>query len=255
MLEIQKYLQDNTLEDLKNNFGIKTTFHEDGRVILNYHQIDSYKHKYNPIVLECRGLVLDRNNNFELVARSFPRFFNLGEHRESQDRFVWEGSTATDKEDGCFGYNTQLNIWGGGKIKIGEVVSKKLKPVLVGLDKNGNLVPCEITDWHNNGKKDNWLDIFTNNNKTKLRVTTNHSINLNNEWKPAINAKIGDSLISYCRCPDQKTSHLIRSSLLGDGYLQKNGSGARFDEFEENWCIIKSLLVWDITRKCFIRVN
>lgn len=78
-MKIQDWLRNNggNLELLEQQLGIKTTCHEDGRVIFNYSQIDSPKQ--NPIVMECRGLVLDMNNNWELVARSFPRFFNYGE--------------------------------------------------------------------------------------------------------------------------------------------------------------------------------
>ena len=51
---------------LKEQLGIKPTFHEDGRVLLNYHQIDSPK--THPMVMQCRQLTLDSNNNYELVA-------------------------------------------------------------------------------------------------------------------------------------------------------------------------------------------
>lgn len=87
-----------TLTTIKDELGIKSTVHDDGRVILNYDQIESPK--LNECVRECRGLVLDSNNDWELVARAFPRFFNLGENRQEQDEFLWHGSIATDKEDG-----------------------------------------------------------------------------------------------------------------------------------------------------------
>lgn len=78
-MKIQDWLRNNggNLELLEEQLGIKSNCHEDGRVILNYDQINSPKN--NDLVRECRGLVLDKNNNWELVARSFSRFFNLGE--------------------------------------------------------------------------------------------------------------------------------------------------------------------------------
>jgi hypothetical protein len=87
-----------TLTTIKEDLGIKSNLHEDGRVILNYDMIESPK--LNGLARECRGLVLDTNNNWALVARAFTRFFNLGEHRPEQDGFIWPGSIATDKEDG-----------------------------------------------------------------------------------------------------------------------------------------------------------
>ncbi len=86
------------LENLHNLLGIKNTCHPDGRVILNYDMRESPK--THEVVRECRGLTLDINNNWDLVARSFDRFFNLGEYREEQDNFDWDNCWATDKADG-----------------------------------------------------------------------------------------------------------------------------------------------------------
>lgn len=104
MLNVQKYLQSGkTLEDLNKDYGIKNNPHpEDGRVILNYDQIDSSKHKLEPIVRECRGLVLDRFDNWKLVTRGFYRFFNFGENAEDTAKFDWPTCAATDKEDGSY---------------------------------------------------------------------------------------------------------------------------------------------------------
>lgn len=96
------------LNYLNDHLGIKVREHEDGRVILNYDQIKSPK--TDPIVRECRGLVLDKNNDWNLVARSFERFFNLGEHLEEQNNFVWEDCIATDKADGSLAI---VYFWNG----------------------------------------------------------------------------------------------------------------------------------------------
>lgn len=98
MLEIQRYLIKNSLQQLQDEYSIKVTKHEDGRRILNYHQIDSYSKRFDPIVRECRGLVLDKDN--VLVARAFKRFFNLGEYCKEQDNFQWENSYSAEKVDG-----------------------------------------------------------------------------------------------------------------------------------------------------------
>lgn len=100
MLEIQNWLRYNNgnLELLEQQLGITAKEHEDGRVIFNYSQINSPKN--NPIVKECRGIVLDKNNNWALVAKSFNRFFNLGELPDLDRNFNWESSFALDKEDG-----------------------------------------------------------------------------------------------------------------------------------------------------------
>lgn len=103
MLNVQKWLMQDSknplvaLNNLKDQLGIKYTLHDDGRVILNYNQLESPK--TNPIVRECRGLTLQMES-WDLVARSFYRFFNLGEHRDEQDDFDWSKCWATDKHDG-----------------------------------------------------------------------------------------------------------------------------------------------------------
>lgn len=99
MLEIQRWLIQNNsnYKLLEEQLGIKANFHEDGRVILNYSQIDSPK--LNPIVREARGLVLDREHN--LVAKSFSRFFNWNEGTKAEmDSFDWKNCKITHKEDG-----------------------------------------------------------------------------------------------------------------------------------------------------------
>lgn len=65
--------------------------------VFNYSQINSPK--THPVVHECRGLVLERGS-WELVAKPFDRFFNLGEALELQNGFDYSNCYATDKEDG-----------------------------------------------------------------------------------------------------------------------------------------------------------
>lgn len=98
MLAVQKYLNSGkSLDDLYNEFNITSTYDKStGLVILNYGYDDSKK--THPIVRECRALVLDANNNFNLVARSFPRFFNLGE--VENDSFDFSDFYVQDKQDG-----------------------------------------------------------------------------------------------------------------------------------------------------------
>lgn len=47
--------------------------------IYNYNQIVQYKREWNEATLVCRGLILDEKQN--IVARPFPKFFNLEEHQ------------------------------------------------------------------------------------------------------------------------------------------------------------------------------
>lgn len=100
MLEVQKYLQANSLEKLQEELHIDCTFHpEDTRVILNYCQIDSPK--TNPIVRNCRGLILDQKD-WSIVAKGFYRFYNWGEVQEEAKEFDFSNFHVQSKEDGSY---------------------------------------------------------------------------------------------------------------------------------------------------------
>lgn len=52
----------------------------------------------DPIVCECRGIVLDENDNWNVVSRAFDKFFNHGEgHAANID---WDTARVQEKLDG-----------------------------------------------------------------------------------------------------------------------------------------------------------
>jgi hypothetical protein len=99
VLKIQEYLRSGkTLDDLNQEYGIVATHHEIlPLVILNYSQIDSPK--WPQLVRECRGLVLNKEN-YNLIARSFSRFFNMGEMQGEELDFHWNHCVTQEKHDG-----------------------------------------------------------------------------------------------------------------------------------------------------------
>lgn len=107
MLEVQKYLQQNSLQKLQEELFIQVN-EKDDLVILNYHQLESPK--THPIVRECRALVLEKGT-WNLVAKSFNRFFNWGEMQEEMKDFNWGNCFSNTKEDGSlvilFNYKNQ----------------------------------------------------------------------------------------------------------------------------------------------------
>lgn len=73
-----EYIKKNGIASLKDALGISVREYPDHRLmVLNYSQIDSPK--LDPIVSECRGLILHMDT-LEVVSRSFDRFFNYGEN-------------------------------------------------------------------------------------------------------------------------------------------------------------------------------
>jgi len=125
MLQTQNYLRspNQNLQTLEAELGIETTFSTtEPLVILNYNQIKSPK--THPIVSECRSLVLELNS-WNLVGKSFNRFFNLGEAPELVSSFNWNKFEATTKEDGSlillYNYNNSWKVNTRGSFGLGEL--------------------------------------------------------------------------------------------------------------------------------------
>jgi hypothetical protein len=107
MLHTQKWLKDHSMDftSLTTELGITIKDYSD-RVVLNYSQINSPK--THPIVRECRGLILSKNN--EVVCRPFDRFFNVGEAPETQSDLDMSRADAFAKIDGSL---IKMYNWGG----------------------------------------------------------------------------------------------------------------------------------------------
>ncbi len=121
-MKVQEALRsDWTLTKLSEKLGIEYRI-SDNLVTLNYSQIDSPK--THPIVMECRGLVLEMDT-WEVVGRSFPRFFNYGENREIENKFDWKSIVAETKEDGSlsllFNYKDNWRFNTRGSFAEGEI--------------------------------------------------------------------------------------------------------------------------------------
>lgn len=112
MLEVQKYLQNNTLEQLTAELGIKCkVYPEDNIVLLDYDQIESPK--THPVVCECRSLILSLSD-YSVVSRKFNRFFNHGEALDFYKDFKFDGAIAFEKADGSLigvYYNKFTSTW------------------------------------------------------------------------------------------------------------------------------------------------
>lgn len=91
-MKVIEYIKQNGLESLNRDFGIITKIYEEGLIVLNYDQINSPK---NDITNECRGLILDKD--FNIISRSFDRFFNYGENFAT---FNPQTAVAYEKVDG-----------------------------------------------------------------------------------------------------------------------------------------------------------
>ena len=87
-----------TLQDLELCFGIKARrgVENTNLVSLKYDQINSPMS--SELVHQCRGLILDEANNWEIVARPLYKFFNYGEAHAA--KIDWETARVQEKADG-----------------------------------------------------------------------------------------------------------------------------------------------------------
>ncbi len=107
---LKEYLQSHSLEELKEEYGIKYNEFEN-LVIFSYSQIDSPKTA--PIVRMARGIVLEKDT-WNIVSYPFYRFFNFEEVLEERNKFNWDNAVSTEKVDGSlislFQYNNKWYI-------------------------------------------------------------------------------------------------------------------------------------------------
>lgn len=94
-MKVIDFITQHGLDTLSEKFGIIVKKY-DNLIVLNYNQIESPKS--DPIVMECRGLILD--TDFNIVSRSFDRFFNHSECPETQGHLDFSKAVVYDKVDG-----------------------------------------------------------------------------------------------------------------------------------------------------------
>lgn len=86
-----------TLDLLKDKYGINIREYDD-RYVLNYDQIDSHKHRFDPIVRVCRQLIIAKDFS-KVLHRSFDRFYNFGEDPSTAE-FDISKAVCEEKLDG-----------------------------------------------------------------------------------------------------------------------------------------------------------
>lgn len=98
MLEVVKFLRFYSLEALVSKFNIFVSRHSKypNLVHLKYNQIESPMD--TKIVQECRGLILDESDKWNVVAFPYTKFFNHGEHLAAQ--IDWATASIQEKLDG-----------------------------------------------------------------------------------------------------------------------------------------------------------
>jgi len=97
-----------TLDELKTLYSIDAKRHSTipSLVLLKYNQIESPMNE--PLVRQCRGLILDEADNWKIVCWSFDKFSNYGE--STADTIDWNTAKIQEKLDGSL---MQLSFYAG----------------------------------------------------------------------------------------------------------------------------------------------
>lgn len=108
-MKIQEFLREHTTEDLERGYAIAVKRHPmfPNLLMLKYDQIGSPMAE--PLVQECRGLILDEARDYAVVNFSFKKFFNAGEPNAAV--IDWQTAKVQEKLDGSL---CQLYFYGNG---------------------------------------------------------------------------------------------------------------------------------------------
>ncbi len=113
MLELQKrLLAGETPDSICTPLGINWK-EENGEVLFSYDQIEAFKHKSDPIVRSCRGLILNKSD-WSVASYGFNRFFNKNEPGADELPEDLAGCYVTEKLDGSYlalRYSRPMGSW------------------------------------------------------------------------------------------------------------------------------------------------
>jgi recombination protein RecA len=167
----------------------------------------------------------------KLMTRALPRIIAAAKKGDTAVIFVNQIRQKIGVMYGCFHKETPITFADGRKVRIKEVVEKKLTGPILSYDTvNGKVIETNITNWFNNGKlrdEERWISIKTSssgsfNGANFLTCTDGHNILMSTGYVKASELKVGDKLLSHfeSRIENNKsTKEFVYGSLLGDGAI------------------------------------
>lgn len=93
-----EYIKNNGLQCLADEFAINIKRHKkyNNLVLLKYDQLNSPLG--NSVVQQCRGIILDENDDWRIISWSYDKFFNYGEGHAAE--IDWNTARVYEKLDG-----------------------------------------------------------------------------------------------------------------------------------------------------------
>ena len=124
-MELRDYLRNRGLRKLTQEYNIKVNRHSkiDNLVCLKYSQLESPMGE--KIVQQCRGIIFDEANNWEIISYPYDKFFNYGECHAP--KLNWDTAKVYEKLDGSlmtlFYYQGEWRVQSSGMADAGGEVS------------------------------------------------------------------------------------------------------------------------------------
>lgn len=177
-LEIQKFLRTdgNTLGDLKQDpYKLSINVGPDRRrVCFKYNQIKSDMGLRIP--KEARGLILDRQNDWEVVSYALPKFFNAAENEAAT--IDWESAEVFEKMDGsCVSGDAKI-ITEDGEKTIREICENHYDGRVRSYDtERGEVVWDKVVGWFVRPSNDDWYELETEDGQI-VKLTGDHRVYL-----------------------------------------------------------------------------
>jgi len=97
-LEVIEYIKKNGQDHLTKNVGLKASRHQTYLNLVQFSYSQTGSPMEFPIVRECRGIILDSKNGWQVVAFPYKKFFNHGEPFASE--IDWTTAKIFEKIDG-----------------------------------------------------------------------------------------------------------------------------------------------------------
>lgn len=146
------------------------------RFCFKYNQIKSDMSL--PICQEARGLILDKEDNWNVVSYALPKFFNAAEN-EAVD-IDWDSAEIFEKMDGsCVSGNATI-ITEDGEKTIKEICENHYDGRVRAYDtEEGEVVWDKIVGWFVRPSNDDWYELETEDGQT-VKLTGDHRVYLPN---------------------------------------------------------------------------
>lgn len=120
----------------------------------------------------------------------------------------------------CLQKGTRVVMADGRRLRIEEIVAKRLTDCVVGLDEAGQRITTPIIGWHRTTVKgQQWLEVKIDGTRQPIRCTPDHKIFTVDGPKRADELLLGDLAI----LPRRGSDDLIHGTLLGDAHVDRRG--------------------------------